>query len=293
MGHSRNHTIIRCLISCIVLLICLSVWRGVVWPLEGKKAAEEIINKWQDAVITVKVVIKVRFVVEGRETDETEDVMETIATMIDPSGLAVLSYSSVDPVRILDDYFKQLQNLPNVHIESDLTDVKMFLSDGREIPAKIVMRDNELDLLFIRSVNAIDGPVHALELSKNADELSIMDEVLILTRLGSMTGRIPSVSLYRIEAIVKKPRIFYVIDENALSGRLGAPVFSLKGKFLGVLVLISKKTEYKKIGMSELFGGASRTGILPGILPAEEIAAVAKQVRTLKEEDGDEKEIKK
>jgi hypothetical protein len=269
------------------------VWRGAGWPLEGKKAAEEIMNKWQDTVITVKVVIKVRFVVEGRETDEMEDVMETIATIIDPSGLAVLSYSSVDPVRILDDYVKQLQNLPNVHIESDLTDVKMLMADGHEIPAKIVMRDHELDLVFIKSDKAIDNPVHVLELSKSADALSIMDEVLILTRLGNMTGRTPSISLYRIEAIVKKPRMFYVIDENALSGRLGAPVFSLEGKFVGLLVLISKKAEYKKIGMSELFGGASRTGILPGILPAEEIAAVAKQVRALKEEGSDGKDSKK
>ena len=176
-----------------------------------------------------------------------------------------------------------------MHVESDLSDITILMSDGLEIPAKIVMRDNDLDLVFIRSANPREKPFHALEMSNNTRELSIMDEVLILTRLGNMTGRIPSVSLYRIEAIVKKPRMFYVIDENAISGRLGAPVFSLKGKFVGLLVLCSKKAEYKKIGMSELFGGSSRSGLLPGILPADEIAAVAKQVCTLKEEDNNEK----
>jgi len=267
----------------------LFVVNDMVWPHDKKKAAEEIMNKWQDAVITVKVVINVRFVVEGRETDEMEEVIETIATVIDSSGLAVLSYSSVDPMRILGDFLRQMQNVPNVNIESDITDIKMFMADGHEIPAEIVMRDNDLDLVFIRSVEKMDSPVNALELTNHTKEISIMDEVLILTRLGNMTGRIPSISLYCIEAVVKKPRVFYVIDEDAITGRLGAPVFSIGGKLVGLLVLSRTYAEYKKISMSDFFGGASRTGILPGILPAEEIAVVAKQAlevqREVKEEE--------
>jgi len=251
----------------------------MVWARDGKKAAEEILNKWQDAVITVKVVVNVRFVVEGRESDEMEEVIETIATVIDSSGLAVLSYSSVDPMRILGDFLKQMQNVPNVNIESDITDVKMFMADGQEIPATIVMRDNDLDLVFIRSMKKFEKPVSAIAMIKDTDELSVMDEVLILTRLGNMTGRIPSISLFRVEAVVKKPRVFYVIDEDAISGRLGAPVFSIDGKLVGLLVLNRRQAEEKKFSMSDLFGGASRTGILPGILPADEIAAVAKQAR--------------
>jgi hypothetical protein len=150
------------------------------------------------------------------------------------------------------------------------------------------MRDNDLDLVFIKSVKKMDRPVNALELTKHSNELSVMDEVLILTRLGNMTGRIPSISLYRIEAIVKKPRMFYVIDENAITGRLGAPVFSIDGKLVGLLVLNRKQAEYKKIGMSDLFGGASRTGILPGILPADEISKVAKQAREIQKEEKEE-----
>jgi hypothetical protein len=111
-----------------------------------------------------------------------------------------------------------------------------------------------------------------------------MDEVLILTRLGDMTGRIPSISAYPIEAVVKKPRVFYVIDENAVTGKLGAPVFSIDGKLIGLLVLNRKQAGHRNIGMSDLFGGASRTGILPGILPAGEIADVAKQAREKQKE---------
>jgi hypothetical protein len=279
MIYVRNHNSARIAISCIILVACLFVLSDIAWPRDRKKAAEEILNKWQDAVITVKVVINVRFVVEGRESDEMEEVIETIATVIDSSGLAVLSYSSVDPMRILGDFLRQMQNVPNVSIESDITDVKMFMADGHEIPATIVMRDNDLDLVFIRSVKKIEKPANALELANHADEFSVMDEVLILTRLGNMTGRIPSISLFHIEAVVKKPMLFYVIDENAINGRLGAPVFSIDGKLVGLLVLNRKQAEYKKISMSDLFGGASRTGILPGILPAEEIATVAQQAR--------------
>ena len=261
----------------------------MAWPHDRNKAAEDILNKWQDAVVTVKVVVNVRFVVEGRESDAMEEVIETIATVIDSSGLAVLSYSSVDPMRILGDFLRQMQNVPNVSIESDITDVKMFMPDGNEIPATIVMRDNDLDLVFIRSIKETEKPANALELTEHTNGLSVMDEVFILTRLGDMTGRIPSISLYRIEAVVKKPRMFYVIDENVITGKLGAPVFSINGKLVGLLVLNRKQGEYKNIGMSDLFGGASRTGILPGILPAGEIAAVAKQARDIQREVKEEK----
>jgi hypothetical protein len=261
----------------------------MVWPRDRKEAAEEILNKWQDAVVTAKVVVNVRFVIEGRESDTMEEVIETIATVIDSSGLAVLSYSSVDPMRILGDFLNQMQDVPNVNIESDITDVKMFMADGDEIPATIVMRDNDLDLVFIRSKKEMEMPIKALELKKHTKGLSVMDEVLILTRLGDMTGRIPSISTYPIEAVVKKPRVFYVIDENAVTGKLGAPVFSIDGKLIGLLVLNRKQAGHKRIGMSDLFGGASRTGILPGILPAEEIAEVAKQARERQKEVKEEK----
>ncbi len=288
MNYVRNHYTARIVLTGIILVTCLFVWSDMVWPHDGKKAAEEILNKWQDAVITVKVVVNVRFVVEGRESDEMEEVIETIATVIDSSGLAVLSYSSVDPMRILGDFLSQMQNVPNVNIESDITDVKMFMADGHEIPAAVVMRDNDLDLVFIRSMKKMESP-KALELTKHTDELSVMDEVLILTRLGNMTGRIPSISLFHVEAIIKKPRVFYVIDENAISGRLGAPVFSIDGKLVGLLVLNRKQVADKKFSMSDLFGGASRTGILPGILPAEEIAAVAEQAQEKQKEETEKK----
>jgi hypothetical protein len=261
----------------------------MVWPHDRKEAAEEILNKWQDAVVTAKVVVNVRFVIEGRESDTMEEVIETIATVIDSSGLAVLSYSSVDPMRILGDFLSQMQDVPNVNIESDITDVKMFMADGNEIPATIVMRDNDLDLVFIRSKKEMEPPVKALELKKQTNGLSVMDEVLILTRLGDMTGRIPSISTYPIEAVIKKPRLFYVIDENSIAGKLGAPVFSIDGRLIGLLVLNRKQAGHKKIGMSDLFGGASRTGILPGILPAGEIAEVAKQAREKQKEVKEEK----
>jgi hypothetical protein len=284
MNYVRYLNSTRFAISCIILVTYLFVWSEIVWPRDRKEAAEEILNNWQDAVVTVKVVVNVRFVVEGRESDTMEEVVETIATVIDSSGLAVLSYSSVDPMRILGDFLSQMQNVPNVNIESDITDVKMFMADGNEIPATIAMRDNDLDLIFIKSKKEMEAPVKALDLTKHTNGLSVMDEVLILTRLGDMTGRIPSISTYPIEAVVKKPRVFYVIDENAVTGKLGAPVFSIDGKLIGLLVLNRKQAGHKKIGMSDLFGGASRTGILPGILPAGEIAEVAKQAREKQKE---------
>ena len=48
-------------------------------------------KKWQEAVVNVRVVLKMRMSMGGREMQASDDPVDTVGTVIDPSGLTVLS----------------------------------------------------------------------------------------------------------------------------------------------------------------------------------------------------------
>ncbi len=55
-----------------------------------------VVSKFSGAVVTVKLAVKMRISVEGREQEE-ESTAEISATMVDPKGLAVCALSEADP----------------------------------------------------------------------------------------------------------------------------------------------------------------------------------------------------
>lgn len=278
-------------ILCLASALCLTFPMSRAWSQEDLGSAREITGRWNDVVITAKVVTRLRVIVEGREMNKTDNEIETVATVIDPSGLAVLSSSSIDPARIYREVLKQArtegEGMPKFNVETEISDIKMLLPDGSELSAKIVMKDSDLDLAFIKPVTKLDKPVHALDLSRESKP-DILDNIIILTRLGTVAGRIPSVSMHRIEAIIRKPRTFYVIGQDIFQGKLGAPVFSLDGKVVGIFLLRVTRSEQKSSFISNILG-VNTYGMMPVILPSEEIAAIAKQALEIKDKAKDEK----
>lgn len=242
-----------------IIILILSLLTAPGWADEIAEATKEIVNKWQDAVVTTKIVIKMH---------EVERKTEAMATIIDPSGLAILSLSLVDPSSLRSD----------AGAGAEITDIKMVMPDNNEVPAEIVMRDRDLDLIFIRPTEKLNEPMVALDLTQNI-ELDVMDQIVILSHLGSVAGYAPSVSLWRINAVVKKPRTLYVPEFMAILNGLGVPAFTLDGKIVGILLLrISKSLS---AGGGSFFGGLGGSGILPVILPAEEIIEVISKIPEL------------
>ncbi len=245
------------------------------------RKAGEISRAWSDVVVPVKVVLKVRLIVEGREISKAENEVESLGTVVDPSGLTVLSYTNVDASRIYADLLRKAkaggEGSPKIDIQVDVGSVKMLLADENEVPARIALKDKELDLVFVRPTEKPAKPMRALDLAGSAKP-GLLDEVVILGRLGEVAGRIPSVSVYRIEAVLRKPRTSYAIDQNAMSGRLGAPVFTTDGKVVGLYLLkVADVPGAGGGGLDLVFGGIGKLGFYPVVLPADEIAAVARQ----------------
>lgn len=286
MGRNRLAT---ARVAAGLLALGATLLAGTPSPADetGRKAAE-IARAAGDAVIHVKAVMKVRVVFQGREVKNAENEVEAIGTVIDPSGLTVLSNTNVDPTKAYEDILRKAkaggEDPGQIDIEASFADVRMLLSDGTELPARVALRDKELDLVFVRPAARQAKPLPYVDLSKAAPDAATFDELVILGRLGAIGGRVPTASIHRIEAVVRKPRTYYLVDQGAVSGRLGSPAFALDGRVAGVFLLRATESQDGGSGPLELvFGGIGRLGLYPVILPAGEISEVAKQAAETRE----------
>jgi serine protease Do len=175
-------------------------------------------------------------------------------------------------------------------METELSDVKLLLDDGTEVPAEVVLRDKDLDLAFIRPKAKLTTPLAALDLANSA-RVQLLDQVVALNRLGSAAGRAYAASVERISAIVERPRLFYVPETSSTMTSLGAPAFTVDGKVLGLFVTRSLKS--KSGGGMGMFGiGFQPESATSIIVPADDILKAAKQVPVATDDKEKEKEKK-
>lgn len=256
------------LASALVLLIACG---GSVRGDELAEKGRAIFQKHQQAVVTVQIVLKSKITSPGAGGRSSESRQSASGTVVDPAGLAVLSLAATDPSQMVQNMMAGEDS--RIQIETEVSDIKMVLEDGTELAAEVVLRDNDLDLAFIRPKAKPATPLKAIDLN-DAGTAGILDQVIALNRLGNAAGRAYSASAERISAIVQRPRLFYVPDSNMTTSTLGSPAFTLDGKFLGLFVMRSVKGRGNSGGM---FSTQSDT-ITGIILPAQEIAKAAKQV---------------
>lgn len=250
---------------------------------ELAEQGREVFKKHQRAVVTVQVVQKITYSSGGRTSEPQETKQDLTGTVLDPGGLTVLALSACDPMEM----YKRMYG-DRYKVESEITDVKILLDEGAEVPAEIVLRDKDLDLAFIRPKSKPASAMPAVDFAKSVP-VQILDTVITLNRLGRAAGRAYSASIERISAVVQKPRTFYIPDTTMTGTTLGSPAFTLDGGVVGVFVM-------RTIGSST--GGMSMNNFRPDnaatiILPAEDVLKAAKQAPEAKAEEPKKEEAKK
>src|ERR1051326_4554354 len=176
---------------------------------ELAEKGREIFKKNQRAVVTVQVVVKMKFSGAGLGGQANESKQDVTGTVLDPSGLTVLALSSCEPGDMIQNMMAGMSDEDvKFKMETELSDLKLLLDDGTELPASIVLRDKDLDLAFVRPTSKPASPMTALDLSKSATA-QVLDQVITLNRLGKAAGRDYAASVERISAVVQKPRLFY------------------------------------------------------------------------------------
>src|SRR4029079_3865605 len=99
----------------------------------------------------------------GREMNASDDSSDTVGTVIDPSGLTVLSLGALHPGAMMNKIIVDTAqgNGDRPQLNSEPTDVKIRFPDGREVSARIVLRDEDLDLAFLMPPVKLDKPLVA------------------------------------------------------------------------------------------------------------------------------------
>jgi len=240
---------------------------------DNRAAARDLVKKWQDAIVNVRVVVKMRMSMGGREMQSSDDTIEVVGTVIDPGGLTVVSLSSINPGPMMTKLMASASgNGQSVEIASEPTDLKMRLADGREIPSTIALRDEDLNLAFIRPITAPAKPFVAINLA-DAGQPAMLDQVVVFGRLGRVGGWAPSAALRDIGGIVVKPRTFFVLAGETAG--IGTPAFLTNGKVVGILTV--RQIASDRPSAFATMSGTEGLGLLSVILPAEDVLEIAKQ----------------
>jgi hypothetical protein len=267
-------TFMRCNHFLKIISVILPVFLTNVAPADDlAEKGRQIFNKFQHAVVTVQIVAKAT----GPAGRTSETKQEITGTVVDPSGLTVLALSAVDPSEI----YRRMSDEYKMEIE--VSDVKILLPDGTELPAEIVLRDKDLDLAFVRPKTKPASPMTVVDLSKSGTA-QVLDDVIALNRLNRAASRAYAASIERIAAVIQKPRTCYIPDTTMTTTTLGSPAFTMDGKILGIFVM-------RAVSAAGGSGGL-RQNMTSIILPAEDILKGAKQAPEVKPESEKKEEPK-
>ena len=254
----------------MVAALCVSVMPA--HAQESRDAMRGVAKKWQDAIVNVRVSLKVRMSMGGREVQSMDDTVEAVGTVIDPSGLTVMSLSSLDPGAMMSKIMGSAgQGAEKMSLVSEPTDVRMRLADGKELPASIVLRDQDLDLAFIRPTAKPAAPLTAINLA-DASTPSNLEDLVVLGRLGRVGGWAPSAMIYSVAATMERPRTFFVLNGPAGTGM---PAFRSNGKVAGLLTI--RQIDPGRMSMFGMMGGTEGAGVIAVVLPAADVLEIAAQ----------------
>jgi serine protease Do len=124
--------------------------------------------------------------------------------------------------------------LTNNHVVKDATDIKVRLSDGRELEAKIVGRDPSTDVALIK-LQKLQGKLPTVALG-DSDALEQGDYVLAI---GSPLGFRESATFGIVSAkdrqLTGSPFDDFLQTDAAINqGNSGGPLFNMKGEVVGI-----------------------------------------------------------
>lgn len=242
-----------------------------------KTAARTAVAKWQKAIITVRVVAKIK-----DPRGEEENTFEVTGSVIDPSGLTVVSSQSVDPAAMVKAFLSSMGREgmdETMEFDSEITQTTMILQDGTEVDADVVLKDADLDLAFVRPRKA--QTFDSIPLKPRGKALDVLEDIFVISRLDRSENRATAINIGTIQAVVKDPRVFYVANQQLSAGSLGCVAFDTDGNPVGVFVAKQKQnTGDKGMGTLMMMMGGTGFGASTRIIrPIEDVLEDAAQAR--------------
>jgi hypothetical protein len=223
--------------SIFALLTCLSLpLFAASGPL--KEQAQTLGKTHHDSTLFISAVVSIEVTAGSNPTQKEERKIEVLGTVLSAEGLIVTPLSTLDLASNMDGRTVNTPQGPiTIQAKADIKEVKIIMPDGSEVTAKVVLKDADLDLAFIKPEKS-DAKFVAVD-AKNSAPMSLLDDIIILGRMGKDLNREPMIMTGEIISVIKKPRLFGKMTANAT----GMPVFNAEGKFLGIGInRLSSKT---------------------------------------------------
>ncbi len=232
-----------------------------------------------NAVVSVKVTIKLSMQGEMAamaRLNEQEKKNEIAATFIDSSGLALCSLTALDPTSAMGNVRVNVGGQQqSFRLKAEINEARFRLADGTEIPARIVLKDEDLDLAFLAPEKPLEAADQAkfstINLADSVKDLQILDQIIFLSRMGKHVGYESAVLLGRVNAKLSKPRTEYIAG-----GGPGQPAFNKDGKLVGI-VLTHRRGE-QDIDVAGGMAGLQRE-MTAVVIPAADILDAANQAK--------------
>ena len=245
--------------SIIFALSCLASSSGKS-PVSTVEIWRNLLDQQSDSVSWVSVTVRIEVSAGGRSFPPTERKLEALGTVLGEDGLIVLSLNEVDPT---DSILSRMRGPADINV--NYTEVLILRPDGSEIEADFLLKDEDLDLAFIRPPQNRNKKSKATTFNfieydaSLPPKLQALDEVVSLGKLGRNLYRKSTLQLGWVNAVIEKPRDYYVI-ENVTPG---TPVFDQSGRWVGI-------TAFRK-------EGGKPSGVIT--VPAKDVMEIAEQVR--------------
>jgi hypothetical protein len=229
-------------------------------------------KQFADTVVSVEVVATVKVTVADHAQPPRENKIEANGTVLSSTGLTVTVLSAIDPHGAMEAMISA-RGMGGQKIEigeTEFKDVKLRLADNTEIPAVIVLKDPDLNLVFVAPLPGAKGPPRTfpfVSLDKAATG-EVLANYYLVQRAGKSMQRVPLVRQTTIVGIVEKPRRMFLLSELAP----GVPIFDPAGLVLGI------STPYLENGRP----------VRDIVLTASDVAELATQAAAVKPEEKQE-----
>jgi S1-C subfamily serine protease len=258
--------------SAILLLAALSAALGPVarsGRAEDSAAAQarRIFANSRDAIVKVTGVATLRLTAAdrpGMSIPEREQKVRSDATVIDKTGLVVLSLSAIDPARLLDGRETNTPAGPmKMEASATVKELEIILADGTEIPATTVFKDADADLAFVRpkaDAPEVKGVTFAPVDLTSSSRAAAADPTVSVTRLDDVFNNEPALTMGQVSAVIERPRACFLTTNMVRS----CPTFALDGTLLGIGAVRITKAQ----GQALVIVPASEIGKLVAQVPA-------------------------
>ncbi|MEN9359966.1 MAG: hypothetical protein RL095_1501 [Verrucomicrobiota bacterium] len=190
----------------------------------GKAATREALAKRQAALGHAETTVTVEVTVNGQPQPAQEQRAKLPATFISAQGMAIGTLPN-----------PKANGAPpgmDIKFNTTLKDINLLTSDGVEIPARLVLKDEETGIAFFAPLKPLDKAVSFVDLSRPGAEPAVLDELYLQLRTDEKMFNTVITQAFRITGAVTAPRKLWLMQGGAPSGVI---VSDAQGQPVGVI----------------------------------------------------------